>query len=101
VTLDPPVLVTVSDRDLLFPTFTLPKLSDVGFAPSVPCESPVPVSGIFSVGLEPLEITLTLPLDPVEDAGVKVTVKVALWPAVKVSGVVIPARLYPLPLILA
>ena len=32
------------------------------------------------------------------DCGVKATVNVALWPAVSVIGVVIPLRLYPVPL---
>ena len=78
VTLEPPVLVTVSDRDLLLPTVTLPKLSDVGFGPSVPCEAPVPDSGMFRVVFEALEMMLTLPLAPEAEAGAKVTVKVVL-----------------------
>ena len=78
VTLDPPVLVTVSERDLLLPTVTLPKPSVVGFAPSVPCETPVPESAIFRVGFEAFETMLMLPLAPEAEAGVNVTVKVAL-----------------------
>ena len=65
------MLVTVSDRDWLLPTVTLPKLSIVGFAPSVACEIPVPESAIFSVEFEALEIMLTLPLAPEAEAGVK------------------------------
>jgi len=78
VTLDPPVLVTVSERDLLLPTVTLPKLSVVGFAPSVPCDTPVPESAIFRVGFEALERMLMLPLATEAEAGVNVTVKVVL-----------------------
>ena len=78
VALEPPVLVTVSDRDWLLPTGTLPKLSVVGFAPSVPCETPVPESAIFRVGFEAFEIILMLPLAPEADAGVNVTLKVVL-----------------------
>ena len=94
-------MVTVSERDLLVPTVTLPKLSVVGFAPSAPCETPVPDSGIFRVGFEALEVRLTLPLALLADTGVNVTVKVALWPAVRVNGVLIPLRLNPVPLLVA
>jgi hypothetical protein len=78
VTLDPPVLVTVSERDLLLPTVTLPKLSVVGFAPSVPGETPVPESAIFRVGFEAFEMILMLPLAPEAEAGLNVTLKVVL-----------------------
>jgi len=78
VAVEPPVLVTVSDRDWLLPTVTLPKLSVVGFAPSVACETPVPESAIFSVEFEALEIMLMLPLAPEAEPGAKVTVKVVL-----------------------
>jgi hypothetical protein len=49
--------------------------------------------------LEALEVIVTFPLTLPADAGVNVTVKVALWPAVSVTGAVIPFRLYPVPLI--
>jgi hypothetical protein len=54
---------------------------------------------MFRVGLEAFEVIVTLPLALPADVGVNVTVKVALWPAVSVAGVVIPLRLYPVPLI--
>ena len=101
MTLEPPVLVTVSERDLLLPTVTLPKLSVVGFAPNVPCETPVPDSGMFRVVFEAFEMMLILPLAPVAAAGVNVTLKVVLCPAVRVNGVVIPLMLNPPPLMLA
>jgi hypothetical protein len=94
-------LVTVSERDLLLPTVTLPKLSEVGFAPSVPGEIPVPVRGILRVELEALEMMFTLPLAPAAEVGVNVTVNVVLCPAPRVRGVVMPLRLNPLPLMLA
>jgi len=101
VTLEPPVLVTVSERDLLLPTATVPKLRVLGFAPSVPCETPVPESGMFRVVFEAFEMMLILPLAPVAAAGVNVTLKVVLCPAVRVNGVVIPLMLNPPPLMLA
>jgi hypothetical protein len=51
------------------------------------------------VGFDALEVTVTLPLALTADCGVNVTVKVLLWPAVSVTGVVIPLRLNPVPLI--
>src|SRR5262249_62025594 len=62
VTLDPPVLVTVSERDLLLPRVMLPKLRLVGFAPSAPAVTPVPVRGMVRVGLEALEVMVTEPV---------------------------------------
>jgi hypothetical protein len=51
--------------------------------------------------LEALQMMFMLPTAPLADAGLNVTVKVALWPAVRVNGVLIPLRLNPLPLMLA
>jgi hypothetical protein len=78
VTLEPPVLVNVSDRDCLLPTVTLPKLRLVGFAPSAPDATPEPDNGMLREGLEAFEVIVTLPLTLPADAGVNVTVKVAL-----------------------
>jgi hypothetical protein len=94
-------LVTVSDRDWLLPTITFPKLRLVGFDPRAPTAIPVPVTGMVRVGFEALEVTVTLPLALAADCGVNVTVKVALWPAARVNGVVIPLRLNPVPLMAA
>ena len=98
MTLEPPVLVTVSERDLLLPTVTLPKLSVVGLDPSVPFVTPVPVSGIVRVGLDAVDVTTMLPVALAADVGVNVTVKVALCPAVSVTGVVMPLKSNPVPL---
>src|SRR5206468_1493375 len=95
VRMEPRVLVTVSARDLLLPTVTLPKLTLLGFAPRAPSASPVPANEMVRVGFDALEMTVTLPVALVADAGVNVTVKVALCPAVRVKGVVIPLRLNP------
>ena len=101
VTLEPPVLVTVSDRDLLLPTVMLPKLRLAGFDPSAPAVTPVPVSGIVRVGVEALEVMVTVPVALLAVVGVNVTLKVAVWPEVKVTGAVMPLMVNPVPLIAA
>lgn len=78
VTLDPPLLVTVSERALLLPTVTLPKLRVLGLAPNAPAVIPVPVSGIANEGLAPSEVIVTVPFALPADCGAKVTVNVAL-----------------------
>jgi len=99
VTLEPPVLVTVSERDCLLPTITLPKPRLVGFEPSAPGVTPVPDNGMARVGFEAFEVIVTLPLTLPADVGVNVTLKLALCPAVSVTGAVIPLTLNPVPLI--
>jgi hypothetical protein len=54
---------------------------------------------MVTVGLVAFEVTLTLPLAFAADCGVNVTLKVALWPAVSVTGAVIPLTVNPVPLI--
>ena len=85
----------------MLPTVTLPKLRLVGFDPSVPWATPVPDKGMFRVGLEAVEVRVTLPLALAADVGANLTLKVVLWPAVRVSGVVIPLRLNPVPVMAA
>jgi hypothetical protein len=99
VTLEPPVLVAVSDTGRLPPTVTLPKLRLVGFDPGAPGASPVPDKGMVRVEFGAFEVTVRLPLTLPADAGVKVTAKVALCPAVSVTGAVIPLAVNPVPLI--
>ena len=93
------MLVTVSDSDCWFPTVTLPKLRLKGLAPSVPGVTPVPDKGTVRVGFEALDVMVRLPLAlPAED-GANETLNVVLCPAVRVTGVVIPLKLNPDPLI--
>jgi len=99
VTLVPPVLVKVSDSDWLLPTVILPKLRLLGFDPNAPGATPVPDRGMLSVGFDPFDVIVTAPLALPADAGVNVTLKVALCPDVSVTGAVIPLRLNPVPLI--
>jgi hypothetical protein len=90
VTLEPPVLVTVSDRACLLPTVTLPKLRLVGFDPSAPNATPVPDRGTVREGFEASDVIVTVPLALPLACGAKATVKVVLWEALSVNGIVIP-----------
>ena len=83
----------------MFPMVTLPKLRLAGFDPSVPGETPVPDNAIVSVGLEAFEVIVIVPLALPVAVGVKVTLKVALCPAVSVTGAVMPLKLKAVPLI--
>jgi hypothetical protein len=97
VIVDPPVLVSVSDKLALLPTCTLPKVRLVGFAVSAPCVTPVPESGRFMAASEALEVKATLPLELPAVWGAKATEKAVLWPAPSVSGKVKPPRVKPVP----
>ena len=99
VRLDPPELVSVSDKLALLPTCTLPNARLVGLAFSVPCVTPVPESGMLK--LEAVEVILTLPLAEQLVVGEKSTVKEVLWPAFNVKGKASPLKLKPLPLAVA
>ena len=77
MTLVPPVLVTVSDRDGLFPTVTLPKLRLVGFDPSAPAATPVPDRGSIKGESEASEVIVTAPVALPLACGAKATVRVA------------------------
>jgi hypothetical protein len=101
VRLDPPVLVSVSDKLVLLLTWTLPNARAVGLAPSAPGVTPVPESGMLKLGFEPFEVTLTLPLAAPLAVGEKSTVNDVLWPAVNVRGRDRPLRLNPVPLAVA
>ena len=61
----------------------------------------MPDKGIVRVGLDAVEVMVTLPLAIAADVGANLTLKVVLWPAVRVSGVVIPLRLNPVPVMAA
>ena len=74
VTVEPPVLVRVSNKFALLPTCTLPKARLVGFGVSVPCVTPVPESGMLKLGFEPVEVMLTLPVAAPLVLGLKSTV---------------------------
>ena len=95
-----PLAVRLPDAVPLVPTTTLPRGRVVGETASCPSAAvPVPDSVIVTVGSDSDEVMVTLPLASAADSGVNVTVKVALCPAVSVTGVVIPLRPNPVPLI--
>lgn len=95
-----PVAVRLPDAVPLVPTTTLPRPRVVGVTVSCPGAAvPVPDSGIVSVGLDAFEAMVTLPLALAAVCGANVTVKLALCPAVNVTGAVIPVKLNPVPLI--
>jgi len=99
-TLVPPLFVMVPERDWFDPRVTFPKPSDVGVALSNPgVAAPVPDKEIVSVGFEPSEVTVTLPVALPAEVGAYFTLKLVLCPAAKVTEEVAPTRLNPLPLI--
>ena len=77
----------------------MPKPRLLGLDPSAPGATPVPANGSVRVGLDAVDVTVMLPLASPADAGVNVTFSVALCPAVNVTGVVMPVRVNPAPLI--
>jgi len=78
VTLEPPELVSVSDRVELLPTCRLPKLMLEGLALSPPAVAPAPDSETCSVEFDALLVTERDPLADPPDCGANVMSKVAL-----------------------
>ena len=86
-----PLAVNVPEPVPLVPTTTLPRLSVVGLTLNVPgAAAPVPDKGMLSEGFEALDVMATEPLALPVAVGVKVTERVVVCPAGKVSGVEIP-----------
>lgn len=81
----------------MLPTVTLPKVRLLGLDPNAPSAAPVPERGMARVGLEASEVMVTVPLAFPADVGANMMLKLAICPAVSVSGTVIPLRLNPLP----
>ncbi len=75
---EPPLAVSVPLWVRLLPTVTLPKLIVPGFTASCPGAMPVPLNGAVRFGLEPFELTASVPLADPPVVGVKVTLKVKL-----------------------
>ena len=95
VTVDPPVLVTVSDRPVLLPTWTLPNARLVGFALNDPCATPVPESGMETVAVLAMEFIVNVQLAAPAIEGVKMVLNVAACPALRVMGRLGPVKLKP------
>ena len=83
-------MVNVSDKDCLLPRITPPKPRLVGFDPSAPVATPVPDNAMLIEGFEASEVIVTVPLALPIACGAKATVRVVLWEALIVNGVVIP-----------
>jgi hypothetical protein len=100
VTLADPLFFNVIVCVLLPPTFTLPKFSLAGEAPSCACV-PVPLNAIVSGEFGPLFV---IEIDPVAlpaVVGANWAVNDALCPAPSVSGVARPVMLKPVPVVVA
>ena len=93
VTVDPPELVMVCGRVLLWFTVTLPKLNGEVVAVSVPAVVAVPESETFREGFEASLVTVRVPVGPPEVVGAKTTLNDLLAPAAKVNGKVTPFTL--------
>ena len=65
------------------------------------CEIADPLSVMLSDGFEASEASATLPLKLPADCGLKITLKDALCPGAKVTGVDIPEMLNPVPAAIA
>src|SRR5712691_6762178 len=98
VTLEFPLLVSVTGNPLLPPTFTLPKLRLVGFAPSRKvAAAPVPLRAIVNGEPGALPTKETEPVTLPVVVGAKVVLNVVLPPAAIVAGTVRPVMVKPAP----
>ena len=82
----PPELVTLVASVLLLPICTLPKVRLAGFALRAAALATVPDNPMLSVGLDALLTIAKLPEAVPVLTGVKLTVKLVLWPALRLSG---------------
>lgn len=91
-------MVNVSETLALLPIATLPSERLDGFGLSVPCDTPVPATGILRLGFEPLDVMVMFPLAVPVVAGAKVTLNEALCPAASVTGSERPLKVNPVTL---
>ena len=97
-----PLFERATLSELMVPSFTFPKLTLVGFAPSSTLvATPVPPRGIVSGEMGALLTSVTDPETPPDDDGVKAALNVALFPAAIVSGALNPETLKPVPVTVA
>jgi hypothetical protein len=97
VRLAPPELVRFSVRLSELPTVTFPKLKLAGFGVSWPGVTPVPERPMFNGEPGASETIARVPFAAPPTVGEKVTVNVALCPAVRVVGRLGPVKLNPVP----
>jgi hypothetical protein len=95
-----PLAVNVPDPLPVKPTTTLPMAIVAGDALSVPTgATPVPESGIVRVEFEAVDVTVKVPVALPAAAGSNETLMVAFAPEARFTGVVMPVKLNPVPLI--
>ena len=85
--------MTVSDKVLLWPTVTVPKLKGEVPAVSDPGVAPVPDKGILRDGFDASLVTVSVELAAPLVVGAKTTLKDLLAPAASEIGNVAPVRL--------
>ena len=78
VTLDPPVLVSVSETVWLVPTTTVPKLIEDGVEVTAPSVTPVPAKGIARLGFDPSDVIVKVPASLPAADGLYLTLKFVL-----------------------
>ena len=93
VTVDPPELVMVSDRVVLWPTVTLPKLKGVLVAVRAPTAAAVPDNETVSDGFDASLVTVSVPVGLPAVVGANTTLNDLLAPAAKVNGKLMPFTL--------
>lgn len=95
-----PVAFSVAVPEELVPSATLPKARVDGVMESCPAAvAPVPETPIVKDAFDASEVMVTVPLTDPEEVGANLTLTVAVPPAVKVRGVVIPLTANPVPVI--
>jgi len=96
VTLAVPLFFRLIVCVLVLPIATLPKLMLAGVGVSCAC-APVPLKAIVSGDPGALLVMEMLPEALPAAVGANFTLKVVFWPALRVSGAVIPLKLKPVP----
>lgn len=86
LTLDPPVLVSVTLCAWVEPNVTLPKSWLLGFNVIWPAATPVPASERFEVVFDASLLTETVPVNGPAALGVNLTLKETLCPAAMTTG---------------
>lgn len=90
-------MVKVSCMLLVLPVCTVPKLRLDGLGVKAPAVTALPDSVHVMGVAEAVDVRLTVPEALPAACGANVTVKLALWPAATVAGVVRPLSVNPAP----
>src|SRR5581483_8716714 len=94
---DVPALLTFTAKLCVLPISTFPNVRLGGFAVNMPEATPVPARGKVTAGLEASLVIERDPLAAPVASGEKINETVALWPAARVVGRVMPEKANPLP----